>query len=354
MDTGLKISASGHGVLLLAALIGWPFMNDSAEMAPETVSVSLVSSADLPAPGAIEPPQAPREAEELAALPPPAPETLPSPIAPESRPDPVTEARPPAPAAPEAPPPPPVDRVAPVPQPLAPPEVPTGETRQDAVQQSPELPSQAVQQEEQPAQAPEAAAPQIVTEATETTQAPTLAPVATPRPQQRPARPDPVVQTPPTEPDPVDVAEPAPSEPAAQEPTPSAIDPITAAIAEALGAETRNDTPLAAASGPPLTLGERESLRLSVGQCWNFSALSTDAAKVTVVVGMAMSRDGRPSNLRLVSFTGGGQGAAQQAYETARRAILRCAGDGYSLPREKYDQWREIEMTFNPENMRRK
>ena len=38
--------------------------------------------------------------------------------------------------------------------------------------------------------------------------------------------------------------------------------------------------------------------------------------------------------------------------QAARRAILRCQKGGYNLPVEKYEHWREIEMTFNPEKMR--
>jgi len=67
---------------------------------------------------------------------------------------------------------------------------------------------------------------------------------------------------------------------------------------------------------------------------------------------MDMGRDGTPSNLRMVSHEGGGAASAGQAYETARRAILRC--QPYALPPEKYPQWRQIEMTFNPEEMRRR
>ena len=42
----------------------------------------------------------------------------------------------------------------------------------------------------------------------------------------------------------------------------------------------------------------------------------------------------------------------RQAFEAARRAIIRCGSNGYDLPREKYGQWQNIEMTFNPEKMR--
>ena len=44
----------------------------------------------------------------------------------------------------------------------------------------------------------------------------------------------------------------------------------------------------------------------------------------------------------------------RQAFEAARRAIIRCGSRGFPLPAEKYDQWREVEMVFNPEGMRMK
>ena len=35
-----------------------------------------------------------------------------------------------------------------------------------------------------------------------------------------------------------------------------------------------------------------------------------------------------------------------------RPSKLHCGASGFDLPPEKYAQWREIEMTFNPERMR--
>ena len=37
---------------------------------------------------------------------------------------------------------------------------------------------------------------------------------------------------------------------------------------------------------------------------------------------------------------------------TNKRANLCCMGSFRDLPVDKYAQWREIEITFNPENMR--
>ena len=67
-----------------------------------------------------------------------------------------------------------------------------------------------------------------------------------------------------------------------------------------------------------------------------------------------MAQDGTPDvgSIRLLSSSGGDGGAARQAFEAARRAIILCGTRGYDLPTEKYAQWRDIEMTFNPERMR--
>jgi hypothetical protein len=106
--------------------------------------------------------------------------------------------------------------------------------------------------------------------------------------------------------------------------------------------------------GPPLSAGEKESLRVAVSSCWNVGSLSTDALGTTVVVTVSMSQDGKPivPSISLASYSGGSESAARQAFEAARRAIIRCGASGYDLPVEKYGQWRDIEMTFNPERMR--
>ena len=74
----------------------------------------------------------------------------------------------------------------------------------------------------------------------------------------------------------------------------------------------------------------------------------------TVVVAVNLSPEGRPESgtIRMLSSSGGSGDAAKQAFEAARRAIIRCGASGFDLPAEKYDQWRDIEMTFNPERMR--
>ena len=214
------------------------------------------------------------------------------------------------------------ERVAP--EAVAPPDP---EALPDPVEQEATSPDTTGETVEEPAEAtaPEAAATEIVTEA----EKPARAPDTSLRPPAR--RPEAPVQT----------AQPAP------EPD-EAVDEAVAAAVEA--AQSAPAIP----QGPPLTGGEKDALRVAVSRCWNVGSLSTDALGTTVVVAVSMSQDGKPinSSIRLMSSSGGPEAAARQAFETARRAIIRCGARGYDLPVEKYGQWQEIEMTFNPERMR--
>jgi hypothetical protein len=203
-----------------------------------------------------------------------------------------------------------------------------------------------VAEEPQDATAPEEAATEIVTEA-ERPRDP--APATSLRPRARPAQP--------ARPDPAPEAAPVETatrpEPPPQTPTPPATDrdAVTDALAAALGQGTPAPSRPA---GPPLTAGEKDALRVAVQRCWNVGSLSSDALATTVVVGVQMLETGKPdvASIRMLSQSGGSATAARQAYEAARRAIIRCGADGFDLPPEKYAQWRDIEMTFNPEKMR--
>ena len=127
------------------------------------------------------------------------------------------------------------------------------------------------------------------------------------------------------------------------------------ALADVLGEAAQPDpgtggTP--GASGPPLTRGETDGLRVAVSACWTLGSASSEAMNTTVVVMVGMSPEGRPTTVEMVSSDGPNPQATSIAYEAARRAVLRCGARGFPLPADKSDQWREIEMTFNPGNMR--
>ncbi|MCE8471968.1 hypothetical protein LZ189_23500, partial [Rhodovulum sulfidophilum] len=204
-------------------------------------------------------------------------------------------------------------------------EQPSQATRADPAAESP--------QPEADEAAPEEAATQTVTEAEEQRET-GLAMAASPRPRTRPNRPAvPPRETPP--PEQTAAAPEAPEEPASEE------DDLADAVADAV-ADAMSDPAAApegtggagrAASGPPLTGGERDALRVAVSRCWNVGSLSTDALQTSVVVGVDMEETGKPDigSLRMVSWSGGSETAARQTYESARRAIVMCGSSGFPL-----------------------
>lgn len=370
MNTGQIISGAGH-----LALIGWALFGGAFRSEPlpfEVTEVTAISAEDYAAlmdgpraPDAvanIDTPEPPAEGEgtpELTSDADAAPDvSQPESAAasePDSAPD-VTDVAPPAEAEVSDDPPvldPPQDEVAALipeiaprpqprpaprvaPEPVAPPEP---DVQVDEVERQETAPDENAEtvQEDTEASAPEEATTEIVTEAEENDVA-SAAPARSVRPRTRPARPEP--------------------EPEQEQETQTAARPqtdesaVNDALAEAMGQAGGEGQ--GAPQGPPLTAGEKDALRVAVQNCWNVGSLSSEALRTTVVVGVTMSEDARPvtSSIRMIDAMGGGGAAAKQAYEAARRAIIRCGAGGFDLPVEKYDHWRDIEMTFNPEKMR--
>lgn len=127
-------------------------------------------------------------------------------------------------------------------------------------------------------------------------------------------------------------------------------DAVSSVLQQALGDESGASEDQSTA--PALSEGEVDALILAISNCWNVDPGST-AAEVTVVVSVALNRDGTlAGSPSLVSAQGGDQGARDAAFRNARTAVIACGRGGFDLPQEKYESWREIEMTFNPEKMR--
>ncbi|MBE1282025.1 MAG: energy transducer TonB [Rhodobacteraceae bacterium] len=375
MQTGTKISVAIHAGLVGWALVGGTFRSDPLPFEVQEVSVISVQEFEalsarpatpevspdpvgLPQPETPETPEiappeiipredvAPQVTPPEVVEPPQISDTPPVPVEPVQEPDvsdsaaslvtpPVPQVEPQAPVVAVRPRTRPAERVAPTPVVPPPPDA-----APDPVER-PEVAAEEgaeIEQEVQEATAPEAASDRIETEANqadETEQA-ALAPTRSPRPPaSRPARAQ------------------APSSPPADEV--DTADAIAAAVAAAQAAGQQNaETQAEVPSGPPLSAGEKDGLRVAVSNCWNVGSLSSEALRTTVVVGVSMSQDGKPDvgSIQMLSSSGGSAASAKQAFEAARRAIIRCGARGYDLPAEKYAHWRDIEMTFNPERMR--
>ncbi len=358
MTRGAYISGLGHGGLILWALFGGFFLSARDPLPVQASDVSLISSEEFAAltlpneapvvpfdtPVPVEPaaqedaPEIQPVVDETPEPPKPEevvpPETETTPLVPELSPEAEVTDQPPViapPPAPETPPditntedepkPAPAPRVAPEAAAKPEPDVEVADTAAPEV--APDEAAETVA-EETPATAPQEAATEIVTEA----ETPSAAPAVSARPTARPTRP-------------VQVAEPDEEPPH---------DPVEDAVAEAVTSTT--PAPVQP-TGPPLTGSEKAGFRVAVGKCWNVDNGSA-AARVTVTIGFSLDRAGKvvQGSLDLITTSEGDGIAKKAAFEAARRAIIRCGAKGFDLPLEKFSQWQDIEMTFNPEGMR--
>lgn len=359
---GTYISAIGHTGLIGWLILGWGFSADPLDF--DVTQVSVVSGEEYAALVAATTPQPSIEDPVAPAAPAPDPTpATPEPVEPPTSTDapvavevPNQEAPPPEPPAPPEPPsdvaqdaptltvpntvalpepvtntraqPRPAPRIAP--QPVAAPEPDTA--IDDVAQQaaSPDAVDPAeVTEEPSEATAPQEAATEVATAAEE----PSGAVTASSRPRSRPDRPAPQTSS-------------ASSDNVDTQPNALTEDAVADALAEALSAAS------SAPQGPPLTGSETEGFRLAVNKCWNVD-LGSESARVQVTVAFQLSRDGKVQNgVRKVAASGGSTAAIEAAFQAARRAILRCGARGYDLPAEKYEHWRDVEITFDPSGMR--
>lgn len=374
LTPGFYVSGVAHAGLLVWLLAGWGLSQEPLPF--ETIDVSVVSSAEYaalvnrgnPEIDPIEP--VALTAPEVETLPEVTPEEPVVPVQQEAAPEvPVDEVPPEAlepvpvpeevtdevvvleppsiPAAPEVPDQPIEDeaqeeaapRVAAEAAPLPP--LNTDVAPQVQLESTPEAETAEVVEEETEATAPEQAATEIVTEAEE----PSAAPLTSLRPAARPARPAPAVEVE------------TPAEPGVAAETPvedTTLDDLLADVAAEQPAEVPAQE-VAGESGPPMTAGQMDAFGRAITPCWLVDPGSISAT-ITVTVSFQLGQDRRVvgSVVELVSNTPGEPAAVRAAFEKARVAVLNCQrqGGGFPLDEAQFEQWRNVEMTFNPSEMR--
>ena len=152
-----------------------------------------------------------------------------------------------------------------------------------------------------------------------------------PAPQPAPATPPaPILETasatPPTEATPPSVTPPTPATPPSNAP----VGPV----------------------GPPLSVAEKDGLKFAIKACWSVPAGVREAEDLRITVGVELDPSGGivDGTIRLLDPAVLPDTRYEAAFRAARIALLRCAP--YSdMPRDKYAQWRNLEVVFNPEGM---
>jgi hypothetical protein len=103
-----------------------------------------------------------------------------------------------------------------------------------------------------------------------------------------------------------------------------------------------------AAADRSLTQGEIDAIRRQIERCWNVPVGVRGIETMQVRLRIAMNRDG---SVARVGIEDQARMAVDPAFrvvaESAQRAVLSCR---LTLPPDKYEQWREMVMTFHPKD----
>ena len=281
------ISAGLHGALIVFAYFGVPSLLQRPEIASLPIPVELVTIAEETTP--------------------PPPKTKPEP----PRPEPPTPEPQPAVSAP----PPPVEVAAVAPEPKE----PEPEAREEAAEPAP--PPQAKPEVAEPAPQPKPVAGRP-------------APAPRQKPQRRPKF------------DPDRIA--ALLDKSADEPPRPKIEPQDEPAPDEAESEVAD---LVARVRSRLTVSPIDLIRRQFRNCWSFPGGARDPKDLIVTVRIHLKPDGSLSREPQVMETERlGESNFRTAAEAAVRAVHKCA-PLQQLPPLAYNEWREIELTFDPREM---
>lgn len=102
-----------------------------------------------------------------------------------------------------------------------------------------------------------------------------------------------------------------------------------------------------------MTMDLQDSLRSQVQQCWSPPVGAPHAEELVVEFELSLKADGSIAKAPQLSVESESAAAhdsfTRAAAEAARRAIYTCAP--YKLPSDRYDQWQDITLNFDPRHM---
>lgn len=104
-------------------------------------------------------------------------------------------------------------------------------------------------------------------------------------------------------------------------------------------------------SSEPISMTVLDAVRAQVEKNWNIDAGAKDAADLVVEVRIQLLKDGTVHAATIVdSLRYGTDGYWRSMADSARRAVL-LSSPLQGLPPDKYDQWKDVKMRFNPKDV---
>ena len=185
---------------------------------------------------------------------------------------------------------------------------------------------------------------------------PTLKPKPKPTPPTPKPKPEPEIEKPkePTPPKKEEKAAPARKQQVSQEQIQKDALSFEALLKNLQNIEATGNGSGGSTEGPkPISTTELTAVRQQIAKCWNIPASAQGAQDVIVEIRAQMSPDGMVQHASIVNrpFIATSSATYRIASESALRAILSPQCNPLKFPREKYAQWKDITLTFNPREL---
>jgi outer membrane biosynthesis protein TonB len=125
--------------------------------------------------------------------------------------------------------------------------------------------------------------------------------------------------------------------------------------------QTADEARSAVGLGTGLTISQMDALKSDIQRCWNVPAGARDAENLRIELRVHFNPDGTVRRVEVLdTIRYNTDSFYRAAADSARRAVERCQNgtrfdgsyrQGYDLPREQYDTWRTVRLTFDPQEM---
>ncbi len=123
-------------------------------------------------------------------------------------------------------------------------------------------------------------------------------------------------------------------------------------VAEALKRQQAPTQKKLARLGNTLSMSERDSVRRQIEPCWSVPAGARDAENLVVDIRLRLNSDGTVITAELVDSTRALRDPFfRAAAESALRAVLNPRCSPLRLPPKKYEEWKNMVLSFNPRDM---
>lgn len=104
--------------------------------------------------------------------------------------------------------------------------------------------------------------------------------------------------------------------------------------------------------GPTVTGTEIDAVRRTIARCWNINPGALGAKDLVVEIEMKLAPDGTVQTAKVTDMKRyRSDPAFRAAADSARQAVLDPNCNPLPLSPKKYDQWKDLTMSFDPKNM---